>query len=214
MNYLTSIIRLFILIGLFTPVYLHAQVEVQIIDQKGDPLEDATLVLTPLFDFDLPAPEETSISQIDQEFVPRVKVVQSGANIYFPNQDEIRHHVYSFSAAKQFDIPLYSGTPQAPIIFNQSGLVELGCNIHDQMRGYILVADTPYFGVSDINGLITTSPELEGRYELSLWHPEQSEQLPPIEITLGSDLNYQNSFQIPTAAFFAPRRGSSGNSYF
>lgn len=214
MNHLFRITRFFILIGILTPIYVCAQVEMQFVDQDGEPLPDVTLVLKPLFEFDLPPPEETSIDQRDQEFVPRVKVVQSGANIYFPNQDEIRHHVYSFSPAKQFDIPLYSGTPQTPIIFDQPGLVELGCNIHDQMRGYILVADTPYFGVSDTNGNITISPESIGRYELSIWHPEQSEELPSIEITLDDDLSYQNSFQITTAAFFVPRRGSSNNSYF
>ena len=214
MNYLASITKVLVLMSMLTPAFISAQVMVQIIDQDGEPLSDTTLVLKPLFDFDLPAPEETSISQIGLEFVPRVKIVQTGTDIYFPNQDEIRHHVYSFSAAKQFDIPLYSGTPQTPITFNQSGLVELGCNIHDHMRGYIIVADTPYFGISDANGNITISPDMAGSYELNIWHPNQREQLQPIEITLSDDLNYQASFQVATAAFFLPRGGSSGGSYF
>ena len=115
---------------------------------------------------------------------------------------------------KQFDIPLYSGTPSDPINFDQSGLVVLGCNIHDQMRGYILVVDSPFFGVSDDSGNLEVSLDQPGNYMLSLWHPEQEEQLDPIEISIGSDLKYTSSVQINTANLFLPRRGSSSGGYF
>lgn len=140
--------------------------------------------------------------------------MQRGANIYFPNQDQIRHHVYSFSEAKLFDIPLYSGTPSEPIHFNQSGLVVLGCNIHDQMRGYILVSDSPFFGVSDAQGQVQIQTGIPGTYELGLWNPEQEAQIEATEITLNSDLNFEGNYQITTAKLFFPRRGSSSGSYF
>lgn len=193
---------------------IHAELAIQVTDQNGDALADVTLVLTPLFETYFGEPQDTQIDQIDEQFSPRVKVVQTGASIFFPNQDQIRHHVYSFSAAKQFDIPLYSGTPSEPIQFDQAGLVVLGCNIHDQMRGYILVSDSPFFAVSDAAGRLTIAVNNPGNYELSLWHPEQEQQVEPIQISIAQDLSFNASYQLETARRFIPRRGSSSGGYF
>jgi len=72
-------------------------------------------------------------------------VVQAGTPILFPNHDKVRHHVYSFSPAKTFELKLYSGVPGTPVLFDKPGLVVLGCNIHDQMVAYVQVVNTPYF---------------------------------------------------------------------
>jgi plastocyanin len=191
-----------------------AEISIQLIDQDGAPLANTTVVLTPLFELDTQVPEDAMVDQIDENFVPRVSVVQRGANVYFPNQDQIRHHVYSFSEAKLFDIPLYSGTPSEPIHFNQSGLVVLGCNIHDQMRGYILVSDSPFFGVSNEQGQVQIEVGISGDYRLSLWHPEQEYEIESTEMHLDSNLNFEGSYQITTAKQFFPRRGSSSGGYF
>lgn len=213
-NSLPITVSTFLLLALATSSEIQADISVYIADQDGSPLANATVVLQPMFDIEASPPLDAAVDQIDEEFVPRVSVVQRGANIYFPNQDQIRHHVYSFSEAKLFDIPLYSGTPSEPIQFNQSGLVVLGCNIHDQMRGYILVSDSPFFGVSDERGQVRIETEISGNYELSLWHPEQEAQIESTEITLASDLNFEGNYQITTAKLFFPRRGSSSGSYF
>ena len=94
-----------------------------------------------------PLPEKRGreiVDQINLEFVPHVKPVVVGSPVYFPNKDDVRHHVYSFSPAKRFELPLYSGTPAAPVVFDRPGIVAIGCNIHDWMLGYIYVAETPY----------------------------------------------------------------------
>ena len=65
--------------------------------------------------------------------------------MYFPNSDNVRHQVYSFSPAKRFQLPLYAGTPAAPVVFDRPGVVAIGCNIHDQMSAYLVVVDMPYF---------------------------------------------------------------------
>lgn len=191
-----------------------SDVSVQIADQNGDPLADTTIVLTPLFEITAVDPQDTQIAQFNEKFVPRVSVVQTGANIFFPNQDQIRHHVYSFSEAKQFDIPLYSGTPSEPIQFDRPGLVVLGCNIHDQMRGYILISDSPFSGVTDANGDLTISITQSGSYELTIWHPEQDQQLAPVQISIGDDLGFSASYEVTTAKLFSPRHRSSGGGYF
>jgi len=114
------------------------------------------------------------IDQIDKEFVPRVSVIQAGTSIEFPNHDKIRHHVYSFSSAKTFEIPLYKGTPAEPIKFDKPGVVKLGCNIHDWMGANVFITDTPYFGISDKNGNVVLSGLPAGNYRVFVWHPQQS----------------------------------------
>ncbi|WP_196767929.1 hypothetical protein, partial [Streptobacillus moniliformis] len=76
--------------------------------------------------------------------MPHVLAITVGSEVRFPNRDKLRHQVYSFSKAKTFDLPLYSGHPAAPVRFDEIGVVELGCNIHDGMIGYIVVLDTPH----------------------------------------------------------------------
>ena len=84
--------------------------------------------------------------------------------------DHIRHHIYSFSEAKAFEVPLYIGEPAAPTLFDKAGLVTLGCNIHDHMLGYILILATPYFTeVRDGKGMIENLPE--GELAVEIWHP-------------------------------------------
>ncbi len=82
----------------------------------------------------------------------------SASYVQFPNKDNIRHHVYSFSAARKFELPLYSGTPAQPVLFDKVGVVKLGCNIHDWMIGYIYVTETPYFGKSNAEGRVDMDP--------------------------------------------------------
>jgi plastocyanin len=127
-----------LMLGSSTPV-VGGELVVEVHDAKGRPLADAIVTATG------PAPAAggkrpaATIDQINQEFVPQVSAVQVGTAVHFPNQDNIRHHVYSFSPAKQFELPLYKGTEAPPVVFDRSGLVVLGCNIHDWMLGYLYV---------------------------------------------------------------------------
>ncbi len=100
---------------------LHALIK----DQNGQPVEDAVVLATPLDGSQVQSPKQArdEMDQIDKEYVPHVKVVMLGSKVYFPNKDNIRHHVYSFSPAKVFELPLYSGTPAAPVLFDKPGPV-------------------------------------------------------------------------------------------
>ncbi|MCF6437391.1 methylamine utilization protein [Pseudoalteromonas sp. MMG022] len=113
-----------------------------------------------------------SMGQKDRAFVPHTLVVPSGTLADFPNFDSILHHVYSFSKAKSFELKLYRDKPLAPVSFTQQGVVELGCNIHDWMLGYILVVNSGVYGVSDEQGkvqLALDSSQL-GNAQLNVWH--------------------------------------------
>lgn len=127
-----------------------------------------------------PGKREISIEQINKEFVPLVSVAQTGTLVNFPNRDAIRHHVYSFSPAKTFEIKLYSGVPSKPELFNKPGEVVLGCNIHDNMIAFVLIVETPYFGKSDARGQVVLDGLVPGDYELTLWYPG-GEPVPPAQ---------------------------------
>ena len=139
-------------------------------DQAGAPVTDAAVLLRAAS----PAPptdDSALIDQIDKRFVPAVSLVRTGTAITFPNKDNIRHHVYSFSPARTFELKLYSGVPAEPVVFDQAGLVVLGCNIHDGMVAYVYVVDTPLAGLSDKTGTARLPGVAAGEYQLEVWHP-------------------------------------------
>jgi hypothetical protein len=83
----------------------------------------------------------------------------------------VRHHVYSFSPAKPFELKLYTGTAASPVVFDKPGIAVLGCNIHDNMTAWVVVVDTPYFGRSAAPGKVTLANVPAGSYSLRVWHP-------------------------------------------
>jgi hypothetical protein len=162
--------------ALWVVQFAHAdQLRAVVRDASGKPLPNTVVVAVPI-DRALPPlrPGMEIVDQIDKEFVPYVKVVRAGSSVLFPNKDNVRHHVYSFSPAKKFELPLYRGTPAQPQLFETPGIVKLGCNIHDWMIGYVYVAESPYFGKTLKEGVV----DLElapGRYRVRAWHPRMSE---------------------------------------
>jgi plastocyanin len=145
-------------------------------DPRGRPLREAVVYAVPLDEGGAQPdrPQPTEIDQIDKEYVPYLTAIRVGTSVSFPNRDQIRHHVYSFSDAKTFEIPLYKGTPAEPVVFDRPGEVVLGCNIHDWMRAYVFVSETPYFAVTDAGGAATLDLP-PGDYEVRVWHPEQKD---------------------------------------
>jgi plastocyanin len=111
------------------------------------------------------------MDQRNREFVPRVLVVGVGTSVEFPNNDSVSHQVYSFSAARRFQLPLYKGQPHPPVTFDKPGLVVLGCNIHDAMVGYVYVTDAPYFGITETAGGLTLKDLPAGDYRIVVWGP-------------------------------------------
>ena len=115
--------------------------------------------------------KQTVIDQQDKQFIPYVTAVQVGTSILFPNKDNIRHHVYSLSSAKKFELPLYKGVPAEPVVFDKEGFVTLGCNIHDWMIAYVAVLGTPYFQVTGREGHALLKNLPPGQYTVEVWQP-------------------------------------------
>jgi len=142
--------------------------------ETGTPLEDAVVeVRVP---DDMHAAHTTlgefSVDQIDKEFVANVTVVTRGSSVRFPNSDDILHHVYSFSPAKVFELPLYGNGQNIDYqqMFDVAGVVEIGCNIHDWMLGYIYVAQTNLAVKTDAQGQAVISGIPAGAYSVRIWH--------------------------------------------
>ena len=144
-----------------------ASLVVEVRDERGAPVTDAVVYATP--EGKAPPPSRRAVmDQKNRMFVPHVLAVQTGTAVSFPNSDNVRHQVYSFSPAKKFQLPLYAGTPPKPVVFDKPGVVAIGCNIHDQMSAYVVVVDTPYFAKSS-NGRAELADLPDGTYAVRVW---------------------------------------------
>lgn len=157
-----------------------SQTALKIVDQHNNPLPNAVVEYAASKQQSKqqnkqPASDKTYImDQINKQFVPHVLIVPKNSLVNFPNSDDIRHHVYSFSEAKTFELKLYAGRPKNPVQFDKNGVVVMGCNIHDSMVGYIYVADSNNTYMSDENGDILLPDDLSLNTSLHIWHPNSS----------------------------------------
>lgn len=153
---------------------------------NGKPLAGAVVTLQPLAGNDHPGvPVNAVMDQINRAFVPDLLVIPVGSTVAFPNSDSVSHQIYSFSPAHKFQLPLYRGKPYPPVIFDQAGLITLGCNIHDSMLAYVLVTDAPYFGRTDATGSWSVDAP-PGTYKVSVWQPRMEETLQK-QVTIDGD---------------------------
>jgi len=155
-----------------------------VLNEAGQPLAQAVVsVVTSRGEKPNGAGTVVDMGQRNRQFTPTVVAVPVGGAVNFPNYDTVRHHVYSFSATKKFEIKLYAGTPAAPVVFDKPGTATLGCNIHDGMIGYIHVVDTPYYGVTDAQGRLTLDVPT-GDHKVRIWAPAMGEATAPAEFNL------------------------------
>lgn len=141
----------------------------------GRPVADAIVILE---NGSGQAAITAEIVQKNREFHPHTLVIPEGSTVDFPNRDNTQHHVYSFSPARIFNIELYAGKPEEPIVFDQTGVVEIGCNIHDHMQAFILVTDSAPAGRTDEQGRLTIEfPQGTNAVDagLLIWHPRMAD---------------------------------------
>jgi plastocyanin len=204
---------------IFAPLLHAAELHAHVVDLKGKPVADAVILAVPVESKNaqrgkIPA---DAVDQVDKQFVPYVKAVPVGATVRFPNSDNIRHQVYSFSPTKKFELPLYAGTDAPPVVFDKPGVVILGCNIHDWMIGYIYVSDTPFFAKTGAAGTATLNEMPAGEYTVRVWHPsmERAEETTAQRLTLAADSPTSAEWHVQLKpAFRVPRvSGASSPAY-
>lgn len=146
------------------------EVAVSVADEAGKPVADAVVFVYEVKGATFAPPSAPAImDQVDKEFEPHVLAVLAGTRVQFPNKDNIHHHLYSLSAAKPFELPLYKGESASPVVFDKPGVVKLGCNIHDWMNGVVLVLPNPYFAKTDASGKAALSVP-DAALELAVFH--------------------------------------------
>lgn len=156
----------------WAPSWALAQaLQVDVVDHQGRVVPDAVVSIESAVA--QRAVQPMAVQQIVQKhkaFSPAVLPVTRGTPVIFPNEDTVRHHVYSFSTAKRFELKLYVGTPAEPVVFDRPGVVVLGCNIHDDMVAWVVVLDTPWFAMTDVRGRAALHGMPAGDYTVRVWH--------------------------------------------
>ncbi len=136
-----------------------------------------------------PLPTKT-IAQKDLAFLPPLLAIETGTKVEFPNKDETYHNIFSYSPTKRFDLGRYppEQSPAPSVVFDRPGLVTLRCDIHEHMRGLVLVLDTPYFTMSDPHGHFRLTNLPAGHFTLKAWINSRSTLEHPVELQNGGKL--------------------------
>lgn len=150
-----------------------APLTVRVVDGAGHPIRDAVVTLRPVQGA-APRPALAGgyrISQQNTQFQPFVSVIPVGATVAFPNLDPFRHHVYSFSPARIFELRLFAKDQTRSVTFDRAGIVAIGCNIHDSMSAFIFVTDTSWALETTASGAVTFRDTPTVPYIVQVWHP-------------------------------------------
>ncbi|NVD45031.1 methylamine utilization protein [Qipengyuania atrilutea] len=150
-----------------------SSVRIQVVDARGLPVSGAVVEVEPAAGHTgaIRFPWHMAMAQKDQQFTPGTLVVAKGSTVAFPNLDTVRHSVFSFSKPARFEIDLYGRDQTRSQFFGSTGTVALGCNIHDNMQGFIRVVDTPYAAKTDRNGVFSAASVPLGAARVTVWHP-------------------------------------------
>ena len=193
---------------LMSPLWAVAgELTVLINDGHGHPVSDAVVSVRSTdprrAGARVPAVSKT-IDQRDLAFVPYIEVFQPGDSVVFRNSDRTRHHVYSFSAVKQFEFVLAPGQSSRPQRLDKPGLVAVGCNIHDQMIAYLFVSNAPWIARSGNDGRVDFKGLASGPYVVDVWQPRMRPGRSPKSLmaivadTGSSTLSWSLSLSPPT----------------
>jgi plastocyanin len=175
-----------------------ASLAVRITRPDGLPVAGAMVLLHGPPGSKTPPAAKFIVDQVNQTFIPDLTVIPVGSTITFPNSDKVSHQVYSFSPTKRFQLPLYRGTPYAPITFAKNGIVTLGCNIHDDMIAYLVVTNAGWFGRTAKDGSWSASDLPAGDFRIEVWHPRMREPTEMVErsLKLEADLSGKLDVQL------------------
>lgn len=163
------------LLVVLTPLSAWAgDLAVSVRDSSGKPVPNAVVTVYPSsgtpkgpIKFAWPL----TVAQQNIQFDPFVLVAPVGASVSFPNRDKVQHHVYSFSAGNKFELKLFGKDESRSVVFKAAGVAAIGCNIHDQMVGFVKVVDTPFAAKTGADGVATVRGIQAGPSTVKIWHP-------------------------------------------
>ena len=187
-----------------------ADIVVDIKGPSGRPVSDAVISYRPSQSAaSSPGPARTyELVQEKIQFIPHVLVVPVGADVVFPNHDKVRHHVYSFSTAKRFELKLYGRQEARSVRFDKPGVAAIGCNIHDSMSAFIYVSDTPFVAKSDENGHVLITGVPAGAGTISIWQSQlrqpRNEMSRPLVVPAKGEVRQTLTLDVRDAAPMPP----------
>lgn len=180
----------------FASSALGGEIALTLVDSQGHPVSDAVATVHPSDGVPkgpIRFPWGTAMVQQNIMFNPHVLIVPVGTTVPFPNKDNVRHHVYSFSKPARFELKLFGRDETHSYTFTSTGSVAIGCNIHDTMSGFIKVVDTPFAAKSNSAGQIRIGNIPAGKAMLEIWHPnlkaKDNELVAPIVIGASGTLS-------------------------
>lgn len=182
-----SLLRRLVLVlaALALPAAAHARdITVAVRDGAGRPVDDAVVTLD--IPGRAPPPGRFTINQKHTMFTPFVLVVPVGSTVEFTNLDPFRHHVYSFSPAKKFELKLFGQGEKRSVTFDKPGTVALGCNIHDTMQAFVKVVDTSFAAKTGSDGRATFRGAPAGAIRVLVWHPHLRAPGNQVTVTAGA----------------------------
>jgi plastocyanin len=150
-----------------------APLAVRVVDSSGRPVRDAVVTFYPAGGA-ARAPRASGryvVSQKNLQFHPFLAIVPVGADVSFPNFDPTKHHVYSFSTAKRFELKLFARDQSRTVRFDKPGVIALGCNIHDAMSAFVVVTDSAWTARTNAQGMASFGDAPNAPARLTIWHP-------------------------------------------
>ena len=146
---------------------------------------------------------EYLMDQRQLTFIPHILPVLVGSKVKFPNNDKVAHNVFSLSRAKKFNLGSYETGQFKTVVFDKPGVVEIRCDVHQEMNSYILVLKNPYFAVTDKEGRFVISNLPPGEYQVKTWHEKLRAAKQKVTAIENSSVSLE----------FKPKRGSAGVLY-
>ena len=206
--------------GLAPSLATAGEMRVQVADEHGKPVSDAVVRVLPADPTTTPEPNAAQpprtriVDQRNEQFIPYVEVFRPGDQVVFRNSDTTRHHVYSFSPAKTFEMVVNPGQSTPPLALNRAGIVAVGCNIHDHMRTWLYVSPDTHILVTGATGVAQFHGLPAGRYRVVVWHPQLRPRQPEVasDVTLATQADTASQ-AIRLSLLPDPRKTMGGMSY-
>jgi len=132
-----------------------------------------------------PPSEKPVIGQKDLIFNPHVLPVLVGTTVKFPNNDNVRHNVFSPSKTKKLNLGTYGSGIVREVTFDKPGAVSLLCNVHAEMSAFVIVLENPYFAMTGPDGKFTIKDVDPGTYTIITWHEKLKEEKQEVEVSEG-----------------------------
>lgn len=185
-----------------------AAATIKILDQNGKPVKHAVVAIPAPEDFRPDLKKLAVIDQINKQFVPNLLIINKGQEVNFPNSDDVRHNVYSFSNIKPFQLRLYKGSSQKPILYDKAGIGVLGCNIHDSMVAHIYVADQEIAKITNADGIVTFQQSIPE--SIAIWHAELAEGA---LTKIYTKVEFEEGQRVASIELLAPQQTTESNTF-